>query len=268
MRRFFPGRGAILWEREGGSGLVIYLDAFMGLNFLVDLFLLLGVNRLAGHPPGVRRAAAAAALGGGYAGACLMPGFSFLANGLWRMVSLGLMGWTAFGTGRSGWRRSMLFILLSMALGGLALSLNTAGAGLPLCAGGLALLSRMGLRNGGRELLPIAVTYRGRTVRALALRDTGNTLRDPITGEAVTVLSPELGEGLGLPENAIWDPAGAMVPGLRLIPAKTVGGGGLLAAVRCESVTVGGRAGGTIVAFARENFGNGEYQALIGGSYG
>ena len=117
-------------------------------------------------------------------------------------------------------------------------------------------------------MLPIAVTYQGRTVRALALRDTGNGLRDPITGEAVTVLSPELGEGLGIPENAIRDPAGAMVPGLRLIPAKTVGGGELLAAVRCESVTVGGRAGGTIVAFARENFGNGEYQALIGGSYG
>ena len=248
--------------------MVRYLDAFMGLNFLVDLCLLLGVNRLSGHPPGVKRAAAAAALGGGYAGVCLVPGWQFLGSGLWRAVSLGLMGWTAFGTGRSGWRRSMLFILLSMALGGLALSLNTAGAGLPLCAGGLALLSRMGLRSGGQELLPIAVTYGGRTVRALALRDTGNTLCDPITGEAVTVLSLELGEGLGIPENAIRDPAGAMVPGLRLIPAKTVGGGGLLAAVRCESVTVGGRAGGTIVAFAREKFGNGEYQALIGGSYG
>ena len=117
-------------------------------------------------------------------------------------------------------------------------------------------------------MLPVAVTYGGRTVRALALRDTGNTLCDPITGEAVAVLSPELGEGLGIPENAVRDPAGAMVPGLRLIPAKTVGGGGLLAAVRCESVTVGGRAGGTLVAFARENFGNGEYQALIGGNYG
>ena len=45
--------------------MVIYLDAFMGLNFLVDLCLLLGVNRLAGHPPGLFRAAAAAALGGG-----------------------------------------------------------------------------------------------------------------------------------------------------------------------------------------------------------
>lgn len=248
--------------------MVIYLDAFVGLNFLVDLCLLLGVNRLSGHPPGVRRAAAAAALGGGYAGACLVPGLSFLASGLWRAVSLGLMGWTAFGADRSGWTRSMLFVLLSMALGGLAVSLDTGGAGLPLCAGGLGLLCRMGLRSRGQEMVPITVTYKGRTIRALALRDTGNSLRDPITGETIAVLSPGLGEKLGLPAKALRDPVSAMVPGLRLIPARTVGGGGLLAAVRCEAVTIGGKTAGTLVAFARENFGNGEYQALTGGSYG
>ena len=248
--------------------MVIYLDAFVGLNFLVDLCLLLGVNRLSGHPPGVGRAAAAAALGGGYAGACLVPGFGFLANGLWRMVSLGLMGWTAFGASRSGWSRSVLFVLLSMALGGLAVSLNTGGRGVPLCAGGLAVLCRMGLRGRGRELVPISVTYGGQTVRALALRDTGNTLRDPITGEAVTVLSPEVGQRLGLSVAVLKDPAGAMTLGLRLIPARTVGGGGLLAAVRCEKLEINGRPGGTMVAFAREHFGNGEYEALIGGCYG
>lgn len=248
--------------------MVIYLDAFVGLNFLVDLCLLLGVNRLSGYPPGVKRAAAAAALGGGYAGACLVPGFSFLANGLWRAVSLGLMGWTAFGLDRSGWRRSMLFLLLSMALGGLAVSLRTGGAGLPLCAGGLGLLCRMGLRGRGRELVPLRVTYRGRTVRTMALRDTGNSLSDPITGEGVTVLAPSLGEKLGIPAEVLRDPAGAMLPGLRLIPAQTVGGRGLLAAVRCDSVSIGGGAGGTLVAFALQNFGNGEYEGLIGGSYG
>ena len=197
-----------------------------------------------------------------------MPGFSFLAGGLWRAVSLGLMGWTAFGADRSGWARSMLFILLSMALGGLAVSLGTGRGGLPLCAGGLALLCRMGLRTMGREFTELAVTYGGRTVRVRALVDTGNTLLDPITGETVTVLAPGVGERLGISSAVLRDPAGAMVPGLRLIPARTVGGGGLLAAVRCEQVTIGGRSGGTLVAFARENFGNGEYQALTGGSYG
>ena len=248
--------------------MVIYLDAFMGLNFLVDLCLLLGVNRLAGHPPGLPRAAAAAALGGGYAGVCLIPGFAFLANGLWRAVSLGLMGWTAFGADRTGWQRSMLFVLLSMALGGLAVSLETGSGGVAVCAGALALLCRMGLGRRSGQLASLAVTYEGQTARIRALHDTGNTLRDPITGETVTVLSPEVGSILGIPAAVLRDPAGAMVPGLRLIPARTVGGGGLLAAVRCQRVEIGGRPGGTLVAFAREPFGHGEYQALIGGNYG
>lgn len=250
---------------KGGAGMVIYLDAFMGLNFLVDLCLLLGVNRLAGHPPGVKRAAAAAALGGGYAGACLVPGFTFLSNSLWRAVSLGLMGWTAFGADRSGWRRCTLFVVLSMALGGLAVSMD---GGVLLCAGGLAVLCRMGMRGMGRQFERVSITYRGQTVSVLALRDTGNALTDSITGQSVTVLSPEVGVRLGIPEAVMRDPAGAMMPGIRLIPARTVGGGGLLAAVRCEKVTIGGKETGCIVAFAREKFGNGEYQALTGGSYG
>ena len=73
---------------------------------------------------------------------------------------------------------------------------------------------------------------------------------------------------MGIPAAVLRDPAGAVMPGIRLIPARTVGGGGLLAAVRCERVTIGGRRGGTLVAFAREDFGDGEYQALTGGSYG
>lgn len=245
--------------------MVIYLDAFMGLNFLVDLCLLLGVNRIAGHPPGVKRAAAAAVLGGGYAGACLIPGLTFLSNGLWRAVSLGLMGWTAFGADRSGWRRSMLFVLLSMALGGIAVSSD---AGVMVCAAGLALLCRMGMRGFGRQFVPVTITYGGKTVTVLALRDTGNALVDPITGQSVTVLSPEIGIQLGIPEAVIRDPASAMLPGLRLIPARTVSGGGLLAAVRCEGVWIDGREAGRTVAFARETFGNGEYQALTGGDYG
>ena len=58
----------------------IYLDLAVILNFIVDFLLLLGTNRLAGFPLDARRCALAAALGGVYGGACLIPGFSFLGD--------------------------------------------------------------------------------------------------------------------------------------------------------------------------------------------
>ena len=249
----------------------VYLDLVVILNFLVDFLLLLGTNRLSGFPLSAKRCALASGLGGIYSGACMLPGFRFLGNTLWRIVSLSLMAVIAFGWNRSAVKRGGVFVLLSMALGGIAVSF---GKGefltLVLAAAGVWLLCRIAFGDtvGGREYVPITLTYGGNTASVTALRDSGNTLRDPITGESVTVLSPALGVRLGLPPQALRDPAGAMVPGLRLIPARTAEGSGLLAAVRCENVTVGGKQGGRLVAFAREEFGNGEYEALIGGCYG
>lgn len=60
--------------------MTVYVDAVMGLNFLVDLLLLVGTNRLAGHPSEPKRIIPAAALGGLYGGMCLVPGFRFLGN--------------------------------------------------------------------------------------------------------------------------------------------------------------------------------------------
>lgn len=251
--------------------MVVYLDGVIGLNFLVDWMLLLGVNRLAGYPPGVGRTAAAAAVGGGYAGMCMVPSFGFLASGLWRMVSLALMSMTAFGMNRSAWSRGVLFVVLSMAMGGLALCFHTGSfPGLVITGAALAALCRMGLRGKlGRQLLPVELRREGKTVRFLALVDTGNTLRDPLTGAPVLVASPEVAQELmGISAQMLKDPAGLVGPGMRLIPCSTVGERGkLLLAVRCDSVRIGGKPASRLVAFGTEGFG-GEYQALTGGQYG
>ena len=109
---------------NGRWGMAIYLDLVMVLNFLVDFFLLLGTNRLAGFPAGAWRCAGAAVLGSVYSGACLLPGFRFLGNFLWRGVSLCLMGLMAFGCNASAIKRGGIFLLLSMAMGGIALSIE------------------------------------------------------------------------------------------------------------------------------------------------
>lgn len=251
--------------------MIVYLDGFVLLNFLVDLLLLLGVNRLSGHPPGVKRAAAAAAVGGGYAGMCLLPRFGFLASGLWKSVSLALMSVTAFGFQRSAWSRGVLFVLLSMAMGGLAMSFERMSIpALALSGVVLAALCRMGFRGKlGRHLVPVEIVHGSKRVKLLALCDTGNTLRDSVTGEPILVAEPDAAwELLGLTAAQLRDPVSVMAPGRRLISCATVGGTGLLLAVRCDGVWIRGKQAGRWVAFGPEPFPGGEYQALTGGQYG
>lgn len=254
--------------------MTVYLDLVMLLNFLVDLLLLLGTNRLAGYPSGLPRCALAAAFGALYSGVCMIPGFRFLGNTLWRIVSLCLMAVVSFGMNLSAIRRGGIFVILSMALGGIALHLGSRDF-LPLvfCGGILLMLCRIGFADtpGGRTYVPITICHNGKQVQMMALQDTGNTLRDPITGEQVLVLSTHMAQQLtGLSPGQIRHPletlAAKPVPGLRLIPYRAVGSSGMLLGMRFDNVTINGKTRSAVVAFAAEDFGRGEtYQALAGG---
>ena len=253
----------------------IYADLVAMLNFLIDFLLFLGTNRLSGDPPGWKRAIPAAALGGIYSGTCLMPGLGFLAGGTWRLVFLALICTMAFGLGTGSWRRWGLFLLLSMALGGMALLMESGGIRLPLLAAvGLWLLCRLGFggKPGSREYLPLEIRHGAITVRLTALRDSGNGLKDPLTGEQVLVIGPDAAERLtGLHPSQLRNPLETMgkgiIRGLRLVPYHTVGQGGMLLAMRFQDVTIGNRKTSAVVAFAPERIGRGEgYQALTGGA--
>ena len=238
--------------------MTVYADGTAVLNFLTDYLLLWGTGALTGKGRGSLRLCLGAALGGLYGGACLAPGFRFL--------------------GTLGWR--LLFLGLTLALGGGGyllrqegcLSFLTLGAG----AGALALGCRTLARTGtGGERVPLTLTLGGRTVRVTALRDTGNGLKDPLTGQAVTVIGPRAARQL-LPEldpESLRDPAAAMERlqrpglGLRLIPYQAVGqAGGLLLGLRCDRVTAGRERLGELVALSpTELTENGTYDALTGG---
>jgi stage II sporulation protein GA (sporulation sigma-E factor processing peptidase) len=253
--------------------MVIYLDLVMGLNFLVDLLLILGTNRLCGFPVGLARAAAAAALGAIYSAFALIPGFFFLGSTLWRMVFLTMMGILAFGFHKNAWKRTGVFVLLSMAMGGIVLGLDRQGIpALLLSAVSVWLLSRIGFGGcvGGKEYIPVTVTENGRTVMVIALKDTGNSLRDPISGEQVLVFGPDAARKLlDLDDESLLHPLKALHtrPGLRLIPYRAVGQpGGFLLAKRFENVKLGHRSCSALVAFAPQTIGAGQpFNALAGG---
>lgn len=255
--------------------MTVYVDMVMGLNFLVDLLLLVGTNRLAGHPSVLPRVLLAALLGGIYGGACLLPGFRFLGSTFWRLVSLGLMGGIAFGFRRGIMRRVILFILLSMALGGIAMGLGKGGfPTLILAATGLCLLCAVGFQGKlGMICVPLELSHGGKRVKLMALRDTGNTLRDPVTGESVLIVGAEAaGQLLGMTKQEVSAPvetlASGKYSGLRLIPYRAVGQScGMLPAMRLDEVKLCGVRVNTMVAFTAEGLGEaGEYQALAGGA--
>lgn len=255
--------------------MAIYLDLVMLLNFLVDFLLLLGTNRLSGFPPGVKRCILAAALGGIYSGWCMLPGFRFLGNALWRLVFLAMMGCIAFGVNPGAVKRTGVFVLLTMAMGGLAFGFGHSDFGMLIMAAAVIwLLCRVGFgkRIGGREFIPVVIHSGTQRVSLTALRDSGNMLTDPVSGEQVLVVGAEAAEKLtGLKRDQLHSPMetllGRTVPGLRLIPYSAVGQpGGLLLAKRFADVQMGNRKGSVLIAFAPERIGRGDmYQALMGG---
>lgn len=258
--------------------MTVYLDLVIFLNFLVDFLLILATNRLSGFSPGWKRAATAGALGAVYAGGCLLPGWSFLAGTVWRLVSLALMSMIAFGWGNGALRRGVLFVFLSMALGGIALGLGNGGFfSLILGALGVLIACLVGFcgRPGQQSYVPVTVSHRGRRVHLTALVDTGNTLKDPISGRSVLVVDGEVAQKLtDLPARAVEDPVATVgkgeIDGLRLIPYHAVGqSGGMLLGLRVDKVELNGRQVDMIVAFAPQKIGRGKpYQALTGGSMG
>ena len=147
-----------------------------------------------------------------------------------------------------------------------------------LCCGLCHLiLSRVTAHSG--QLIPLTIRLGPHAVPLTALLDTGNTLKDPLTGEPVLVVDAGVAARLlpdaGLNAAALADPAGLFAflseqypsDRFRLIPYRAVGtASGLLLAVRCSVTGKSGRSEPKLVAFSPTPVSQtGEFDALIGG---
>ncbi len=251
----------------------MYLLWVVVMNAVVNLLLLLCTDRLSDHITNYARTTLAALLGGLYAGSCLLPGFYFLGNFCWRIVGFGLIALVAYGIFAGTFRKGLLFSFLSLALSGAMVNIGKGnGAGGIAIAAILLVLSYLGFRGrmDGTSYVPIELNYMGKLLRLTALQDTGNTLRDPITGRSVLVVGADAAHKLtGLTKDQLRNPVETMgaIPGLQLIPYSSVASRGFLLALRLQNVRIGKWQGSSLVAFAPEGLGSeGAYQALTGGN--
>lgn len=277
----------------------IYIDTLFMINAVIDYLLLLCSARLAGEPLARLRFGAGALLGGGYAAAIFLPGGEFLYHPLCRMCMAVLMVLVAFSGSRRLLRQIFIFFALSCAFGGGVLAVSLLGgqglmlgngifySGIDLkivlvsaagCYGMLSLLFQRWGRHtvSSGELESVTMELMGRAVTLTALRDSGNTLTDPVTGRQALVAEGDSLSAL-FPEREIpdlRDPAGALEiinrywPGRgRLLPYRAVGiERGILAALRMDRIVIGGiEQKGTLVALSPTPVSDGgSYQVLAG----
>lgn len=259
-----------------GAAMVNQTQMVAVLSFLVDLLLIFGTNRLLGRPLYPMRGIIAAAVGGVYSGICLLPGFSFLGGILWRLISLITVGALAFGIQKSALYPTAAFCLMSMAMGSVVSGLENSNLwSAVLAAGSICLMFYIGfIKQGNTSVyVPVELHYAEKQCCLTALRDTGNTLKDPITGSSVLIVGADVARELtGLTGEQLRKPVEVLgkspLPGLRLIPYRAVGQpAGMLLALRIPKMRIGAWQGSGVVAFAPDTLSpDGEFQALTGGT--
>ena len=267
----------------------VYIDA------AVDYLLLLCSARLSGFSVRQLRLALAAALGGVFAAGSFV--WAFLRTPLMGPVMLACVLLTAYGTGRGLVRLGGMFLLVSLALAGLVqlvalvfdqgLIVLNRRAYYPVSAPALLITAGVGylaaqtvlrrcIRHGG-ELARVTVRTPMGQVQFTALRDTGNTLLDPLTGRPVLIVDwqavkpvlPMLDRQLLATPTEAFAVLSAQMPALgwRLLPYRVVGGSGLLLGFRAQTVQVDGKSVPhmTVALSPTPVSDGGGYMGLLGG---
>ena len=255
-------------------GAEVYVDLYFLINASMDFFCLLITLRLLHLCTSSWRLALGAAMGGIYAVAALLLGLSgvlgFLAD-----CAAAVFLCTVSLSPCGGWKRLLraatVFVLTSMLLGGTMTALYTVlnrldlpfealqGEGISVWLFGiLALVSGVLTARGGRFLglsqktksVVVEAVLFGKSVTLHALVDSGNLLRDPISGRSVIIadrkrlsklLPPILNEAQSATDPRLLSALqrdAKLASRVRLIPTQTAVGEGLLLALFPDSLTV------------------------------
>lgn len=272
----------------------VYVDLVFFLNFLTNALLLYGAARLGAAALRLKRLLLAAALGAGYAVLVYLPGLAWLRAFPIKLIFGGVMIITAFGRKLSSIRLGGIFGILALVLCGGVYGTALLQEQQPVLRGGdlfypvsfatvlltaavISVLCRFllpKLNHGADSILPLTLELGERKVQLSALRDSGNTLQDPLTGAAVITVYWSAARKLfpvSVTAAEFSAPATLMLrlkkyhP--RLIPYRAVGvRSSMLLALPCR-ITLGKNTTTALVAFSPTPLSDGgAYEALTGGT--
>lgn len=260
-------------------GPTVYADVFFLINFSMDFLCFYLTAKILGRPLRVGRGLLGATVGGVYANLALlihMEGPLALLTDLSVCALMCAIFFYRRGEGRELPLHLLVYGAVSMALGGFMTALfsllnrtplgeaSAAQEGDGISAWGFFLLAAVsgGLTYlGGRffrhrssvRWAELEISYGGKTARLKAMADTGNLLRDPISGRMCVIADIRAVEEI-LPlrvQQAARSVTGETVSrlrscdgkNLRMIPTHTASGEGLLLAIRPERLLVNGGKG-------------------------
>ena len=228
--------------------LTVYADVLFLTNFIINLFLLYVTGSLSKTNTSFWRLALSSSIGGIYAICMFLPETDFLSSVLSKFILSQLMLICAFPIKSFlGFIKNMsLFYLVSIVCGGCVFAISVGGKGgftlnngilyyntnlrVVLISGILGFIlikASMGIykKYALRDYKKMILCKNGRAVKLNVLIDTGNMLKDPLSGNPVIIVSKEALSGI-IPIDANADDMEEMcryIKDIRLIPFKAVG---------------------------------------------
>ncbi len=271
--------------------MIIYADILIGVNILINYFLLLFTGHICRNGYKTMRLVLGAALGGIFSLYIFLPKQIFIVEFLIKAVICCFIIFISFGfvNFKIFLRTVICFLAATLLFAGAVLAIyfifKPAGvvinngviyfnispllliAGTAVCYLILTLIERFTVKdykNG--KTVTAKIFYKNRQTDALCLIDTGNSVKDLISNRPVIILNQTKCKtilGKTLTEDIIKNNTENDIKGFRLIPFSTVSESGLLLAFKADKVELNGRMlHNCIIAQSKQNFSK-DYDGIV-----
>ncbi len=258
--------------------MIVYLDILFFINFLMNYFVISICTAIVPGRSKYKRKILASILGGIYGVGFFVPDLDFLYSVLSVFIFSAVLVAIIFCPCKASEFFKILgvFYLSSFLLsGGIYMLLPLFGGGVVrnniiytksgylilfgiIVGIGVILCVKYIRKNLGRREYFIKIRYKDQTVRSSGIVDTGNTLKDPVSGEGVIVIDKSVLERLFFPGCNEFN-LGEWIDDkdLRIIPYKTVANEGVMMGFLADEVVLEGKTlKGVTVAISPENLKN------------